>query len=35
MHESGEHETTCHVCDTEFVVEIEYEVKYTSSLKKS
>lgn len=35
MHESGEHETTCYVCDTEFVVEIEYEVKYTSSLKKA
>lgn len=34
MHEAGEHEMTCDVCDTEFIVEIEYEVKYTSSLKK-
>ncbi|MDQ0414213.1 hypothetical protein [Mesobacillus stamsii] len=35
MHEAGEHEMTCYVCDTEFMVEIEYEVKYTSSLKKA
>lgn len=34
MYEAGEHETTCYVCDTEFNVEIEYEVSYTSSLKK-
>ncbi|MFJ8261427.1 hypothetical protein ACIQ4I_05635 [Rummeliibacillus sp. NPDC094406] len=34
MYEDGEHEMTCNVCDTEFVVEIDYEVKYTSSLKK-
>ena len=34
MYEPGEDEVTCYVCDTEFVVEIEYEVKYTSSLKK-
>lgn len=31
---SGEHEVTCDVCDTEFIVEIEYEPRYTSSLKK-
>ncbi|MEW5569758.1 hypothetical protein [Rossellomorea marisflavi] len=35
MYEAGEHETTCYVCDTEFIVEIEYEVKFTSSLKVS
>lgn len=35
MHEDGESEMTCYVCDTEFIVEIEYEVKYTSSVKKS
>ncbi|MEK5175118.1 hypothetical protein NST63_18125 [Heyndrickxia sp. FSL W8-0496] len=34
MYEAGEDEMTCYVCDTEFVVEIEYEIKYTSSLKK-
>lgn len=33
MNEAGEHEVTCGVCDTEFAVEIEYEVRYTSSLK--
>lgn len=31
---SGEHDVNCYVCDTEFTVEIEYEAKYTSSLKK-
>ncbi|MCU9614107.1 hypothetical protein OEV98_11100 [Caldibacillus lycopersici] len=34
MYESEEHEITCHVCDTEFVVEIEYKLLYTSVLKK-
>lgn len=33
MYEPGEHETTCYICDTEFLVEIEYEVSYTSRLK--
>lgn len=31
---AGEHEATCCVCDTEFTVEIEYEARYTSLLKK-
>lgn len=31
---SGEHDVTCGTCDTEFVVEIEYEARYTSTLKK-
>ena len=35
MYEAGEHEMTCYICDSEFIVEIEYDVKYTSSLKKS
>lgn len=30
----NEHELTCYVCDTEFIVTIEYEPTYTSSLKK-
>lgn len=34
MYEAGEHDVECDVCDIEFVVEIEYEAKYTSSLKK-
>lgn len=34
MYEVGEDEVTCYVCDTEFVVEIEYEIKYTSRIKK-
>jgi len=34
MHDPGEHEIECYVCDTEFVVEIEYEVSYSSTLKK-
>lgn len=33
MHESGEHEAECDVCGTEFKVEVDYEVKYTSRLK--
>lgn len=33
MYEDGEHEMTCDVCDTEFVVDIEYEPLYTSKLK--
>lgn len=33
MHEPGEHEVECYVCDTEFLVEVEYEVSYTSTLK--
>jgi hypothetical protein len=33
MYEPGEHEKTCYVCDAEFIVEIEYEVSYTSRLK--
>jgi hypothetical protein len=35
MYEDGEHDMTCYVCDTEFVVEIEVELLYTSSLKES
>lgn len=31
--DGGEHEVTCHVCDVEFIVEIEYEPRYTSKLK--
>lgn len=34
MHESREHEVTCDVCDTEFNVEVDYEARYTSRLKK-
>lgn len=34
LYEAGEHEVTCYVCDTEFIVEIEYDVNYTSKLKK-
>jgi hypothetical protein len=30
LHQPGEHEVTCGVCDTEFSVEIEYEARYTS-----
>lgn len=30
-----EHEVTCDVCDTGFIVEIEYETRYTSRLKKA
>lgn len=33
MHEPGDHEMTCNVCDAEFIVEIEYDVNYTSKLK--
>lgn len=33
IHASGEHEMTCYVCDAGFVVEVEYEPKYTSRLK--
>lgn len=33
MHEPGEHDVECHVCDTEFIVELEYDPKYTSRLK--
>ncbi|MBB6689940.1 hypothetical protein H7B90_00850 [Cohnella xylanilytica] len=33
MHESSEHEVECWVCDAEFLVEVEYEPKYTSRLK--
>ena len=33
MNEPGEHEMTCDVCDAEFIVEIEYDVVYTSKLK--
>jgi hypothetical protein len=31
---AGEHDVTCGVCDTDFTVEIEYEARYTSKLKK-
>lgn len=34
MYEVEEHEMTCYVCDTEFNVEVEYEVRFTSNLKK-
>lgn len=33
MHEQGEHEITCCVCDLNFIVEVEYVVRYTSILK--
>ena len=33
IHEDGECEFTCYVCDTDFVVTVEYEPKYTSRLK--
>lgn len=33
LHEAGEHDVTCAVCDSEFMVEIEYEARYTSTLK--
>ncbi|WP_238884461.1 hypothetical protein [Clostridium sp. YIM B02551] len=33
MYEPGEHEITCSVCDAEFIVEIEYEARYTSKTK--
>lgn len=29
----GENEIECHVCDTEFIVEVEYSAYYTSTLK--
>lgn len=32
---SDEAEVTCEVCDTEFVVEVHYEVSYTTTLKNS
>jgi hypothetical protein len=35
MHEKSEHEVTCDVCDTEFNVQVEYEARYTSSLKQN
>lgn len=31
---AGEHDVTCGVCDTDFSVEVEYETRFTSSLKK-
>lgn len=34
VHEEGEHEMICDVCDAEFIVEVEYEVSYTSSIKQ-
>ncbi|MBP1999735.1 transposase-like protein [Paenibacillus shirakamiensis] len=34
MHQSNEYDLACSVCDTEFAVEVEYDPKYTSSLKK-
>jgi hypothetical protein len=34
IHEDGEHEMTCDVCDTEFIVEVEYEPRFTSRSKK-
>ena len=34
VYEAGEHEMDCYVCGTEFVVEIEYEPKFTTSLKQ-
>lgn len=33
MYEPGEYEMTCYTCDTEFILEIEYDVNYTSKLK--
>ncbi|CAM3709385.1 RING-type domain-containing protein [Cohnella lubricantis] len=33
MHGSSEHEVTCCICDAEFIVEVEYDPKYTSRLK--
>ncbi len=32
MHTTNEHEVQCDVCDTEFIVNVEYEVRYTSTL---
>lgn len=34
IHGAGEHEVDCYVCKAEFMVEIEYEVSYTSRLKR-
>ena len=35
LYDQGEHEIMCPVCDTEFILEIEYEVSYTSRIKES
>lgn len=35
IHGDDEHEVTCYVCDTEFIVTIDYEPKYTSILTKT
>lgn len=32
MNQPGEHEAKCRVCDSKFKVEVEYEVRYTSTL---
>lgn len=34
MHESDEHDVECFVCDTEFIVEVQYDPKYTTRLKE-
>ncbi|MNB99077.1 hypothetical protein D3C75_463430 [compost metagenome] len=33
VHEPGEHDVECWICGTEFIVEVEYDPKYTSRLK--
>lgn len=32
IHGNNEHQVTCHICDTNFLVTVEYEPKYTSKL---
>lgn len=34
IHGDEEHELTCFVCDTDFIVTVEYEPRYTSIFKK-
>lgn len=34
IYEQGDHELDCCVCDTHFTVEVEYDVKYTSTIKR-
>jgi hypothetical protein len=35
MFEVREHEVTCGICDTDFIVEIEYEPRYTSRMREA
>lgn len=32
FYEDGEHEASCYVCDTDFIVEVEFERRFTSSM---